>query len=186
MLSHQTDWHWVRNFGQYDSYVNHDRIQTVIRATRSSENLWRNTRKPPLDNVTIRQAIAMGFDRVAGIAVSLGGYGSVGLGLMPPGSFWGLSEEDGCSVPGSCQPADMDAQRAEAIQILKDEGFDFDKTYVLTVESDAQRVGRATFMQEQLRRLGIQTDCNLVETSAPTGRPGRQATGATSCPPPAV
>ena len=166
MLAHQTDWHWVRNFGQYDSYVAHDQIQTVIRATRSSENLWVNIRKPPLDNVKIRQAIAMGMDREAGIAVSLAGYGSVGLGLMPPGSFWGLSEEDACSVPGWCQPADMDAQRAEAIQILKDEGFDFDKTYEFTVESDSQRVGRATFMQEQLRRLGIKTDFNLVETIA--------------------
>ena len=154
MLSHQTDWHWVRNFGQYDAYVNHDQIQTVVRVTRSSENLHINLRKPPLDNPRIRQAIAMGFDREAAIAVSLAGYGSAGLGLMPPGSFWGLSEADACGVPGWYQPEDMDAQREAAIQILKDEGFDFDKTYVLTVESDQQRVGRATVMQEQLRRLG--------------------------------
>ena len=26
MLAHQTDWHWVRNFGQYDQYVKHDQI----------------------------------------------------------------------------------------------------------------------------------------------------------------
>ena len=164
MLAHQTDWHWVRNFGQYDAYVGHDQIQTVIRATRSSENLWLNTRKPPLDNVRIRQAIAMGMDRTTGIAVSLAGYGSEGLGLMPPGSPWALEEAQACSIPGWCQPADMEAQRAAAIQILNEEGFDFDKTYVLTVESDAQRVGRATFMQEQLRLLGIQTDFDTVET----------------------
>ena len=60
----------------------------------------------------------------------------------------------------------MDAQRAEAIQILKEENFDFDKTYVLTVESDQQRVARATFAQEQLRLLGIKTDFDLVETVA--------------------
>ncbi len=173
MLAHQTDWHWVRNFGQYDQYVSHDQIQTVIRATRSSENLWLNTRKPPLDNVRIRQAIAMGMDRKTGIAVSLAGYGSIGLGLMPPGSPWALSEADACGVPGWCQPADMEAQRAEAIQILKEENFDFDKTYVLTVESDAQRVGRATFMQEQLRLLGIKTDFDTVETVA--YRKSRQA-----------
>ena len=166
MLSHQTDWHWVRNFGQYDAYVDHDRIQTVIRATRSSENLWLNTRNEPLDNVKIRQAIAMGFDRKASIAVSLAGYGSVGLGLMPPGSFWGLSESDACGVPGWCQPDDVDAQRAQATQILKDEGFDFGNVYLLTVESDSQRVGRATVIQEQLRLLGIQTEFDLVETIA--------------------
>ncbi len=173
MLAHQTDWHWVRNFGQYDQYVKHEQIQTVIRATRSSENLWINTRKPPLDNQRIRQAIAMGMDRATGIALSLTGYGSVGLGLMPPGSPWALSEAAACGVPGWCQPADMEAQRAAAIQILNEEGFDFDKTYVLTVESDAQRVGRATFMQEQLRLLGIKTDFDTVETIA--YRKSRQA-----------
>lgn len=34
MLAHEGDWHWVRNFGQYDAYVDHDQINTVIRATR--------------------------------------------------------------------------------------------------------------------------------------------------------
>ena len=166
MLAHQTDWHWVRNFGQYDQYVKHDQIQTVIRATRSSENLWINTRNEPFGNVRIRQAIAMGFDRATGIKVTLQGYGSIGIGLMPPGSIWAISQEEACNIPGWCPIADMEAQRAEAIQILNEEGFDFDKTYVLTVESDAQRVNRATFMQEQLRLLGIKTDFDTVETIA--------------------
>jgi peptide/nickel transport system substrate-binding protein len=173
MLARQTDWHWVRNFGQYKEYVDHDQIQTVIRATRSSENLWINTRNAPLDNVRIRQAIAMGMDRATGIIVSLSGYGSQGLGLMPPGSAWAVERADACAIPSWCEPADMEAQRAEAIQILKEEGFDFDKTYVLTVESDAQRVNRATFMQEQLRLLGLKTDFDTVETIA--FRKARQA-----------
>ena len=166
MLAHQTDWHWVRNFGQYDQYVEHDQIQVVIRATRSSENLWINMRNAPLDNVRIRQAIAMGMDRASGINVALSGYGSQGLGLMPPGSAWAVDRADACALPGWCEPPDMEAQRAEAIQILNEEGFDFDKTYVLTVEGDAQRVNRATFMQEQLRLLGIKTDFDSVETVA--------------------
>jgi ABC-type transport system substrate-binding protein len=60
----------------------------------------------------------------------------------------------------------MEAQRDEAIQILKEEGFDFDKTYLFTVESDAQVAARATFVQEQLRLLGIETDFDQVETVA--------------------
>ena len=173
MLAHQTDWHWIRNAGQYQAYVNHDQIQTVMRATRSSENLWINTRNQPFDNVRIRQAVAMGFDKPTGIKVTLGGTGSVGLGLMPPGSPWAVSEEQGCNIPGWCHPADMEAQRAAAIQILNEENFDFDKTYVLTVESDQQRVVRATYMQEQLRLLGIKTDFDVIETIA--YRKSRQA-----------
>ncbi len=173
MLAHQTDWHWIRNSGQYEQYVEHDQIQTVMRGTRSSENLWINTRNQPFDNVRIRQAVAMGFDKVTGITVTLGGTGSVGLGLMPPGSPWAVTEEQGCGVPGWCQPDDMEAQRAAAIQILNEENFDFDKTYVLTVESDQQRVVRATYMQEQLRLLGIKTDFDVIETIA--YRKSRQA-----------
>ena len=153
--------------------MNHDQIQTVMRATRSSENLWINTRNQPFDNVRIRQAVAMGFDKPTGIKVTLGGTGSVGLGLMPPGSPWAVSEEQGCNIPGWCHPADMEAQRAAAIQILNEENFDFDKTYVLTVESDQQRVVRATYMQEQLRLLGIKTDFDVIETIA--YRKSRQA-----------
>ena len=87
--------------------MNHDQIQTVIRATRSSENLWINTGNAPLDNVRISQAIATGFDSEAGIRVTLSDYGSVGLGLMPPGSPWALSEEQACWIPGWRQPGDF-------------------------------------------------------------------------------
>ena len=165
MLAHQTDWHWVRNFGQYDAYVKHDQINTVIRATRGHHTLWLNRNNPPFDNVRVRQAIIMGMDRAAGIAVLQEGFGSPGF-MMVPGSAWELDRSLGCAVPGWCIADDMDAQRAEAKGILEEEGFDFDKTYLFTVESDAQVVARATFMQEQLRLLGVKTDFDLVETVA--------------------
>ena len=165
MLSHQGDWHWVRNFGQYEAYVDHDQIQTVIRPTRGHHAIWMNPRNPPLDNVRVRQAIAMGIDRGAAIQVLLSGYGSAGF-QMPPGGAWELSEELGCAVPGWCIAEDMPARRAEARQILEEEGFDFNKVLVMTVESDAQVQARAVFIQEQLRLLGIQTDFDTVETTA--------------------
>ena len=69
-------------------------------------------------------------------------------------------------MPGWCLADDVDAQRAEAKAILEAEGFDFDKTYLFTVESDAQVQARATFVQEQLRLMGIKTDFDLIETVA--------------------
>ena len=107
----------------------------------------------------------MGMDRAAGIWVLQDGFGSQGF-VMVPGSPWELDRATGCAVPGWCISEDMDATRADAIAILEAENFDFDKTYLFTVESDAQVVARATFMQEQLRLLGIQTDFDLVETVA--------------------
>ena len=165
MLAHQTDWHWVRNWGQYDAYVDHDQIQTVIRPTRGNFELWINPRIAPFDNVKVRQAIVMGIDRNAAIKILQDGRAAAGF-IMPPGSPWELSQEEGCAVPGWCVSDNPDATRAEAKAILEAEGFDFDETYLFTVESDEQVVNRATFLQEQLRLMGVKTDFDLVETIA--------------------
>ena len=165
-LAHQTDWHWVRNFGQYRAYVDHDQIMTVIRATRGNFRLWINPRIPPFDNVRVRQAIVMSIDREAAITVLQDGYGATGFFGYAPGSPWNLSPEQGCAVPGWCPSEDMEATRAEARKILEEEGFDFDQSYLFTVESDAQVQARSTFLQEQLRLVGIKTDFDSVETIA--------------------
>ncbi len=167
MLAHQTDWHWVRNWGQYESYVEHDQIQTVIRATRGHHTLWLNAREAPFDNVRVRQAITMGIDRDTGIRILQDGHGSTGF-IMPPGGPWDLDSAVGCAVPGWCPPedGDWDARRTQARAILEEEGFPFDQTFTFTVESDEQVQARATFFQEQLRLLGVQTDFDLVETIA--------------------
>ncbi len=165
-LAHQTDWHWVRNWGQYQAYVDHDQIITVIRATRGNFRLWINNRNEPFDNVRVRQAIIMGIDRNAAITVLQDGHGAWGGFGYAPGSPWELPMEQLCSVPGWCVSDDMEAIRAEARQILEEEAFDFDRTYTFTVESDAQVTARATFLQEQLRLIGIKTDFDSVETIA--------------------
>ncbi len=165
-LAHQTDWHWVRNWGQYQSYVDHDQIVTVIRATRGNFRLWINNRNAPFDNVKVRQAVVMAIDRNAGILVLQDGHGAAGGFGYAPGSPWELSMEQRCSVPGWCVSDDMEATRAEARAILEGENFDFEKSYLFTVESDAQVQARATFLQEQLRLVGIKTDFDLVETIA--------------------
>ena len=166
MLAHQTDWHWVRNFGQYDAYVAHNQISTVIRATRGHHSIWMNKGNPPLDNVKVRQAVYMSIDRAAAIQVLLDGHGSEGF-IMVPGSAWGLTQAQGCAVPGWCAPSGgYDAQREEAKALLEAEGFPFDKTFTFTVEADEQVQQRATFIQEQLRLVGIKTDFDIVETVA--------------------
>ena len=166
MLARQTDWHWVRNFGQYDAYVANDQIQTVIRATRGHHSIWLNKGNAPFDNVRVRQAIFMGIDRGAAINVLLDGHGSQGF-IMPPGGPWDLTQAEGCAIPGWCAPTEgYDAQRAEAIAILEEENFPFDETFTFTVEADEQVQARATFIQEQLRLLGVKTDFDSVETVA--------------------
>ncbi len=165
LLAHQGDWHWVRNWGQYDAYVAHPQIVTVNGSTRGHLQFIQNVRKPPFDNVRVRQAVVMSIDRNAAIAVLQDGHGTFGQ-VMPPGAGWDLDRARACAIPGWCAPEDMKAQRAEAKKILEEEGFDFDKTYIFTVESDQQVVNRATFIQEQMRLVGIKTDFDQLESIA--------------------
>ena len=160
-LAHQTDWHWVRNWDQYRSYVDHDEIKTVIGATRGHLRLWINPRNEPFDNLRIRQAIVMGIDRKAAIRYMQEGYGLPGGFGYAPGSPWELPQEQLCSVPGWCVSEDMDATRGEARAILVSEGFDFGKTYVMYLESDEQVHVLGMFLQEQLRMLGVKTDFEI-------------------------
>ena len=160
-LAHQTDWHWVRNWDQYQAYVDHEQILTVIRPTRNNFRLWINTRRPPFDNAKVRQAIVMGIDRIAAIQVLEDGHGAVGGFGYAPGSPWELTQRQLCSVPGWCVSEDMKGTRTEAIAILEEEGFDFGKTYLFTLGYDPPAHDRATFLQEHLRLLGIETDFNV-------------------------
>ena len=98
MLAHQTDWHWVRNWGQYDAYVKNEHIQTVIRPTRGNFELWINPRIAPFDNVKVRQAIVMGIDRKAAIKILQDGRAAAGF-IMPPGGGWELPMEEGWRRP---------------------------------------------------------------------------------------
>ena len=177
-LAHQTDWVWIHDWRgdwnqQYQAYVDHDQIMTVIRPTRGNLRLWINPRNPPFDNIMVRQAIVTGIDREAIIREIQKGYGSVGGFGYPPGSRWELPQDQLCSLPGWCVSEDMEATRAEASEILQVEGFDFDRTYTFSVSSDHYELTRATFIQEQLRLLGVRTDFDVprqYETANSTGR----------------
>ncbi len=156
MLAHQTDWHWVRNWEQYDAYVDHDQISTVIGPNRSNFRLEFNSRNAPFDNMRVRQAIVMAIDRKEAVNRLFNGYGVLGGFGYSPGSPWELSQERLCSVPGWCVSDNMAAIRAEARNILMQEGFDFGVSYALVV-ADRNEPFSSVFIKEQLGQLGIKT-----------------------------
>ena len=177
-LAHQTDWHWVRNWDQYQAYVDHEQIMTVIRQGKRNLRLWINGRYPPFDNARVRQAIVMAIDRKATIQNLEKGHGAVGGFGYAPGSSWELRQEQLCSVPGWCVAGDMEAARAEARQILEEERFDFEKIHVLHVEGyvpgarynvtgPAPGNAGAAFLEEQLNLIGVKTEIPDIGRSIP-------------------
>ncbi len=113
-LVHLTDWQWVSNWGQYQAYVDHEQIMTVIRPTTSSFRLVFDARYAPFDNVRVRQALVMGINRNAAIHILGHGFGMTGGFGYVPDSPWALPQEQLCSVPGWCVYEDMASVRADA------------------------------------------------------------------------
>ena len=151
---------WDRHFPStgFQNYVDHDQIVTVIGPTRGNLRLWINPRHRPFGNARIRQAIVMGIDRQTFIEEHAGGHAAVGGFGYAPGSTWELPRDQRCAVPGWCMSENMEASRAEAKAILEEEGFDFGKTYLFTVESDELMQARAAFLMDQLRLIGIKSE----------------------------
>ena len=191
-LAHLTDWLWHGNMLSdatpqtynhetlgwdrpysstgFQNYVNHDQILTVSRPTRNHLRLWLNPRGPPFDNLRVRQAIFMSINRKAAVQKMQRGHAAIGGFGYAPGSPWELPRNERCSVPGWCVSEDMNATRAEARAILEEEGFDFDKPHLFTVEQDENVLVRAKFIIEQLGLIGIYADVDLIEhTGLPSG-----------------
>ncbi len=108
-----------------------------------------NVDDPPWNNEKIRQAIAMGIDKKRILDLFNAPGSSVADYFTP------------CSVPGGCEGDPWYAfDKAAAIQALKDNGFDFSKTYDLYFRPKVRGYfpnppGTATEIQAQFKDLGI-------------------------------
>jgi peptide/nickel transport system substrate-binding protein len=118
--------------------------------------LGMNNTAAPFDNETVRQAIAMGIDRQQIVDT-----------FYPPGSQV-ASHFTPCEIPGGCAGDEwypFDA--AAAKQMLTDEGFDFTKTYPLSLRDVVrgylpEPVTVATAIQAQLKsNLGINVEIDV-------------------------
>ena len=162
LLANQTDWHWIRNWDQYEAYVEHDQIVTVIGNGRRSPRLWLDTSRPPFDNARVRQAILMGINRIAAIHIFEYGHGTLGGFGLTPGSPWELSQRQICSVPGWCISENQDVFRDEARSILASERFDFDQELTIPAGCSDRDKELTIFLEEQLRSIGVKVfrlDC---------------------------
>src|SRR5229473_947610 len=76
------------------------------------------TLKPPFDNIELRKAIAMSFDRRAIVDILGEGQGDIGTATLPaPEGQWSMPEEMRRTMPGYAP--DVAKSRAEAQEIMK-------------------------------------------------------------------
>jgi len=134
-------------------------VQTVQSYTFASLTL--NTKREPWNDPRVRQAVSLAIDRREALQVLRQGDGVIG-GLMPPGQ-WSLSEEALAAVPG--YGTDIEASRAEARRLLADAGFADGLTTTITTRTGATFEAAAIFIQDQLRRVGIDATLQPQETA---------------------
>jgi peptide/nickel transport system substrate-binding protein len=124
-----------------------------------------NTAKP-LNDVRVRKALSLGFDRYTASKVlySLTGLKFVG-GLMRPGSEWEMAPADLEKLPGFGR--DMEKNRAEARKLLAEAGYPNGLKLVLknrNVKLPYQDF--AVFLIQEWRKIGVEVTHRPLETAA--------------------
>jgi peptide/nickel transport system substrate-binding protein len=128
------------------------------------DHLTINSRKPPFDNVTVRQALSRAIDRRALIAAVYQGAAVLGGSMMPsPYGVWGMLESNLRALPGYGEPG---REQAKARSLLAEAGFGPSKP--LKVEVLTRRlpafVDISAFVINELRRVGIDASLRQVDT----------------------
>ncbi|MBI2908858.1 MAG: hypothetical protein HYX92_14540 [Chloroflexi bacterium] len=118
-----------------------------------------NLQRKPWDDVKVRRAVDLAFDRQAAVKINeRGSIGSIYVGA------WGMKPEEVTRLPGYRQPKDADV--AEAKKLLAEAGFPNGlKTTLLSRPGGA--VERQTVVdRDQLAKIGIDAEIVLLEQAA--------------------
>ncbi len=140
------------------------KIQVVEIPQGLQDNLLINTKRPPLDNVKVRRAIALALDRAAMVrSIHRGAAILGGAQLPPPYGVWGLTPPLLADLPGYGDPV---KQKAEARALLAEAGYGPGHALKVTVscrDLDVY-VDIAVWGVSELRAVGIDATLEQVES----------------------
>jgi peptide/nickel transport system substrate-binding protein len=139
-------------------------LVVVETATNINDNLLLNFNKPPFNDPNVRRAVSLAIDRQAYVqAVRQGGALVGGAMLPPPFGVWGLPAEELAKLPGYGDP---ERRQEEARKLLKEAGYGPENPLRVTMSTRAIAiyVDLASFVIDQLKRVGIEATLEQVET----------------------
>ena len=108
--------------------------------------------KPPLDNIKVRQAIAMAIDKPKLLKLAWGGFGTVGIGPVPPIFADSLKEAD---------QVQYNPKRAK--QLLAEAGYPNGCSMELLTWNLPYMTAPAQVLKEMLKEIGIEVKLTLLE-----------------------
>ncbi|MFH1486369.1 MAG: ABC transporter substrate-binding protein, partial [Chloroflexota bacterium] len=116
-----------------------------------------NAATPPFNDVRVRQAVSLAFDRQAAIKTIAQGMARIGT-FMPPGE-WSIPEAEVLKKPGYRQPKDADI--AEAKKLLGEAGHSGGLKVQIVTREDQSKA--AELMRAQLATIGIDVTIEMAE-----------------------
>lgn len=143
-----------------------DKVAVQTTAVTGQWGIAINNTTKPFNDVRVRKALTLGFDRYTGgrVLQTLTGLRDVG-GLMRPGSQWAMPEAELQKLPGFWK--DAEKSRAEARRLLTEAGYPNGLKVVLknrNVKLPYQDF--AVFLIQEWRKIGIEVENRPLETAA--------------------
>jgi peptide/nickel transport system substrate-binding protein len=143
-----------------------DKVAVQTTAVTGQWGIAINNTAKPFNDIRVRKALTLGFDRYTGgrVLQTLTGLRDVG-GLMRPGSEWAMPEAELQKLPGFWK--DAEKSRAEARRLLTEAGYPSGLKVVLknrNVKLPYQDF--AVFLIQEWRKIGIEVENRPLETAA--------------------
>jgi peptide/nickel transport system substrate-binding protein len=133
--------------------------------TNTVDNVLVNAKRPPFDNLKVRQAMTLAMDRHAFVVSTYqGGAQEGGVMVPPPYGVWGLSPSELAALPGFGDPA---KDREQARKLMAEAGFGQDKPLKVTVSTRAldNYLDAAAWIISQLKEIYFDPTLDQVETA---------------------
>jgi peptide/nickel transport system substrate-binding protein len=132
----------------------------------NSRDFLVNRAVPPFDDLELRRAMALSFDRQAFIDIMAEGQGAVGGSILPPpDGVWGVPPDVLHTLPG--YRPDVEKNRSEARAIIERLGYGRDKRLAVTLSTrnaDDYR-NSAVIAISQLKEIYIDAQLEVIETA---------------------
>ena len=143
-----------------------DKVAVQTTAVTGQWGIAINNTAKPFNDVRVRKALTLGFDRYTGgkVLQTLTGLRDVG-GLMRPGSEWAMPEAELQKLPGFSK--DAEKSRAEARRLLAEAGYPNGlKVVVKNRNVKLPYQDFAVFLIQEWRKIGIEVENRPLETAA--------------------
>lgn len=121
-----------------------------------------NLKRKPWDDIRVREAASLAFDRQAAVKIIEDGFGFL-IGPMHPLGPWGIPQEELLKLPGYRQPKDADITRAR--RLMAEAGYPTGFSTEAIGKNTPEILNVGAFVKEELKKLGIDMKFHIMDAA---------------------